>query len=78
MELNEVRIHAKARFTKGTPLLWDFHSNGRLRLVRWTERRVQWMADRAPNAHAVENLPAGGIAILDIKGGIAEVKARHG
>lgn len=74
MEKNEVRIHPKANWKKGTPLLWDFSTTGRLRVVRWNARRVQGFADMAPNAHAVADLPAGCIATVDISGGIAEVR----
>lgn len=75
MEAQEVRIKKSSKFEKLTPLYVDYSCTGNLRVKRW---RPQWgIANDKPNAVAVENLPAGGVATVDFSNGIAELRAKR-
>ena len=71
MERNEVKIHRLAKFKKYDPLLVDFAPTGKLRVRRWAQAAVQ-----PPTGFAVTDLPAGCIAVVDMRGGLSEVRAK--
>lgn len=73
IELHEVRVHRWSKIKKLDPLVVDFNQRGRLRMARWKPH----CGYTRPNATALENLPAGGIAVIDpCPGGFYEVRAK--
>lgn len=76
MERNEVRIHPRSTYKKLDPLFVDYAVSGRFRVARW--ETVHKYISNPPNAVAMEDIPGGSIAVVEVKGdGFYELRRKH-